>query len=665
MEMPDEMNARERQEYGEASNLSKLTERMYSRERTGFLPWRRRREVPQKRSTVDESWQYEEPVETQKTAAPKYRFGGSGVVLVVAIVFFVAAMVGAFSFLGSSFGVVTAGGIDITLEGPNTVTAGEVLQVRALITNRNDVPLETATLLITYPDGTVSPADFRSPLESERIELGRIEARTARRGAFRAVILGAAGMQGVVNIELQYRLQGSSILHSHKVAHAVLIASDALTLSVEGQKEAIAGQSMQFDIRITSNAATILNNVVLNAQYPFGFSKTQSVPTAQPGERSDSDLWEIGVLRPGESRTVSLIGTLDGQAGDERTLVFEVGTRASQTLYTDATKVSEHVLARYDHMLRIHKPFLAATLTFGSASVENAVAYAGERLPVTVRWYNNLTEPISDATIAVTLGGTALNKAGVNAGDNGFYRSVDSLILWDSKTTGGELAYIPPGASGEYRFDITPLPQSYLEQIEKPTLTFKVNAAGNRLSEARVPEVIRESTEYTVKIGSDATLVAEGLLESNPFGSNGPRPPKVEYETTYAIAWQVTNTTSDLENASVTAQLPPYVRWVGLSSPLSEQLTYNKIDNTITWQLGDVVAGTGVRGNTPRKVTFALGLVPSASQIGISPLIIQNQQLRAVDAYTGASVSWDASDLTTDLSLYDAAFDPGNAAVVE
>ena len=53
-------------------------------------------------------------------------------------------------------------------------------------------------------------------------------------------------------------------------------------------------------------------------------------------------------------------------------------------------------------------------------------------------------------------------------------------------------------------------------------------------------------------------------------------------ETTYGIVFTLTNTTNKIENAKLTAVLPSYVRWVGVFSPASENLSFNQNDSSVT-----------------------------------------------------------------------------------
>jgi len=170
-----------------------------------------------------------------------------------------------------------------------------------------------------------------------------------------------------------------------------------------------------------------------------------------------------------------------------------------------------------------------------------------------------------------------------------------------------------------------------LKSIVNPRLTIAINAAGNRVSESGVPENLQAATTQKIAVASDLQLIAEGLYYSNPFGSTGPLPPKAGTETTYAIIFNVTNTTSRITDAKVTASLPSYVRWIGIYSPNTEKMIFDQVEGTVTWDIGTVEPGVGLNGTPAKQAAIAIGFQPSTSQIGQQPVLLRNIQFWGID----------------------------------
>ena len=349
-------------------------------------------------------------------------------------------------------------------------------------------------------------------------------------------------------------------------------------------------------------------------------------------------------MNPGETRIVRISGKLDGQTGDERIFRFLTGTPKK----LDGTTI-DVLLAELEHKINVTQPFLSMNLTFDGVVARNYIANTGETIPIQLTWRNTLGVPLQDVTIAATISGSGLDLYAISV-DRGFFRSIDSLVLWNKGTTRGELETLAAGQVGAFLLRITPRKQGDLIGELDPTIKFELHAAAQRLSEERVPETIQATVTEEIKLATDIGFKSRALYFENPLGSVGPLPPKVEKETTYGIIWEVTNTTNLVRAAQVTAVLPPYVRWLGVVSPSVEHVTFNRGDGTITWHLGKLLPGTGVGGKALRQVAFNIGLVPSTSQVDQTPDIVQRQVLSGIDNFTSLSVTFEGDNLNIKLS---------------
>ncbi len=676
MQNDNELRDEKRKEFNEGDNLSKLQRRMYSRERRGFLPWRRRRKQSTPTPLVKDDWEYdnkdipESEIKEQGTI-PSFKKESKNKniiksVFVISVIFFIVAIVGAvvYMFINTAK-IQTAASVRLSVEGVTSISSGDLVELQVLVVNDNDKSLELSDLIIEYPDGTVSPANFSEPMLGERIPLGKIEPHSARRGVIRAVLFGNNGDTVKIKIELEYRLNGSSALLSRSTQYDVLISGDALGLTIDGDTEINPGQSTIITVGVKSYASTILNGVYLDVLLPFGVTVLESSPDSVDSiSAGDADeRWILGTLKPGKERQVYLSVSADSQIGDIRNLQFITGAGLVQNKDKNAIEDKyKTVLAEKQHTLEIKIPFLSVNLLNKGQSLNNAIAYSGREMNIIVKWKNNLKVPITDAAIKIVLGGEARNRASVKVDRSGFYRSVDDMLIWDYKTAGDKMKVIAPGEQGQFSFKIRPISKLNMQRLLKPELTFDVNLTGKRLSENNVPELLVSNNLYKVKVATDVSLDAYALYDSGPFSVVGAIPPKVEYETQYSVTWEVSNTTSEITDVVVRAELPHYVRWVGLTTPANEQLIYNKVNRTLEWNLGKVKDHVGV--NTPtRKISFALGLVPSLSQLGTTPNLLFNQVLTGTDSYTGVDIEILAPEVTTKLKR-EPGFNNNNAAVV-
>jgi len=636
---PKEGGEAKKPEFEDPGRIGGLKEQMYSR---ATQPMKRpRRPLTGINRETPEDWEEQAPPPKVESKLPS-SYSLPSILLIVAVLVFVVAGGIAVSFFISGSNVVTSNKIDIAINGPRTIDGGEVLELQVAVRNNNNATLELADLVVTYPPGTRMPANLSADMETQRIPLGSIEPGGTRNGTIRGVLFGRDGDQQDIKVALEYRLKGSSALFFSDAKHTVLVASGTLEISLKANTQAVAGQSVDMTATVTSHAKTVVNDVILRASYPFGFEVTSTSPDV-----SSDGMWVLGNMKPGETRTIRILGVLDGQTGDNRIFRFVAGTRKTQ----ESTLV-DVVLADFEQEVAVTRPFLGMSLAYDELPASDYIAVTGEAIPITLTWKNNLETALSDVVIAATISGSGFDPFNISA-DRGFYRSIDSVVLWDKTTTKGDLKLIPAGKEGNLLIRLTPSIADDLLAVQDPTIKIELHAAGQRLSEGSVPETIQATVSEEIKIATDARLVGRALYFENPLGSVGPLPPKVEHETTYGILWELSNTTSLIRDSKVTATLPPYVRWLGTVSPSVEHVTFNENDGTVTWHIGKLLPDTGVGSRIPRRVAFSIGLVPSTSQVGQTPSLIQNQKLTGIDNFTETPVEVPLDNLSTSLNETD------------
>ncbi|MCR4325351.1 MAG: hypothetical protein NUV59_00910 [Patescibacteria group bacterium] len=655
--------------------VERLRRAMYSRALSDKLGARSRRDLDSGEAVVPDDFRNPEPGAAPAVVAPR-AIGVARVVLWwllgIAVVFFIGA--GGFFAYYFTFGGgspnASSSNIDITVAGPPQVESGSVTEFLISVTNRNPVTLQLADLILTYPPGTRSAVDYTTNVPSDRVSLGVINPGETRQGKVPIVLSGIAGTHADVKVELEYRIPGSNAIFVASSAYNITFGTSPISISVEGNKETIAGQPVQFDVSVSSNASAPVADVLMSAGYPFGFTQTSAEPrSATPG------LWELGTFAPGQKKNITIRGTLAGEEGDERVFRFIAGTRASSSANAITTPLSQSAFT-----MTVSKPFLGLAVSVNGASDRRIVVSPGEAVTVAISWQNNLPLAISNAAIIARLTGIVIDGSTVKSAD-GFYRSADGVVIWD-KTTNKSFASIAANARGTVSFSFTMPSSEDLRGILNPQLDISINAAGNRLSETGVPQNMQATTDQKIAIASDVQAQAQGLYYSNPFGSSGPIPAKAGVETTYAIVFTVTNTTNKITGAALAAVFPPYVRWVGIYSPDTEDIYFDGKRYAggqvlappagdpcqgvmgMCWSLGDIEPGAGLNGTQPRQAVIAIGFTPSSSQIGQKPPLLQDMEFSGTDDATDASIKKSISDVTTNI-VGDPGFSAANAEVVK
>ncbi|HTR18450.1 MAG TPA: hypothetical protein VMH91_00500 [Candidatus Paceibacterota bacterium] len=636
--------------------IDRLRQAMYSRTLSEKLKARERRTLQEPRSIVGDDFVHEEEPLSPTIVAPRtIGFARSALwwVLAAAILFFVCAVAFFIYYFTLGGGALAASpsNIDIAVSGPPEVQSGGITELQVVVTNRNAAPLELSSLVVTFPSGTRSAADLSTDEPNLRQDLGTIAPGQSVQGEIPAVFSGIAGQQADVKFELEYHLSGSNSIFVASSDYGITFGSSPLSIAVSGNSETVSGQPVEFTVNVSSNATEPVKGALLSITYPFGFKLTSAAPpSSAPG------LWNLGDLNPGQVRSVTVDGVLSGSPGDERTFQIVAGTGQAASSTTVTTPLSSESYA-----MNISNSFLGLGVSVNGASSTTTVS-PGESVSVSISYVNNLPTAIQNAVIVAKLTGAQINGATVIS-TNGFYRSSDGSMYWDKTTTDGVLSSIPPGGSGTLKFSFTAPTSAMLQNATNPNIVISLSAAGQRTDQSGVPQSLQAAISQTIGITSDLELAAQGLYYASPFGSTGPIPPKAGTETTYALLFTVTNTTNEIDNATLTAHLPPYVRWLGNYSPPSENISVNPNDGTLTWDLGTIKPDVGVDGNQPRQAAIAIGFTPSTSQIGSQPPLLQGITLQGIDqseaatlaptdpnASSSAKISVSVKDVTTNLA---------------
>ncbi len=611
----------------ERDGVEELKKDLYSRTKKTEVGADVRTPLPHHEAEAPVSWQLSEDEKRRRDVAgtrfaDKKPLPVARIFLLTSVGFFVlAAAAAAYIFLGGG-NLISPQNIDMEIVAPSLSDGGKQADFQILITNRNQAPLQLADLILSYPTGTRSPKDPTQNFPSERQSVGTIEPGQQVKRTASAVLFGETGSQQKISATLHYSVAGSNAVFEKNADVVVTLGSSPLTLSVDAPDQTITGQSFDTTLTVQVNSATPVDNVEIEGQYPFGYS----LQSANPKPEGGSTLWRLGTMKPGESKTIKLTGSLSGQDGEQRVFRFLVGSQADTT--------DTHIRVPFltvPHTLALQSPALSAQLAVDGQTGSTVSAQAGKTLQGTITWQNNSTEAVSDLEVDLTFAGPALDK---NSIQGGFYNSQNSTIVWNS-TQDSNLAQVPPGGQGTLQFSFSTVAPGQGGIIyTNPTINLTLAVKGKSNQDGTQTTLSNDMMQ--VSLASAAGLSAQSLRSGGGFTNSGPVPPRAESPTSYSIVWSVKNSSNTLGNTSVTATLPAYVQFV--SARGGDDITFDPSSRTVRWNIGDLKAGVGY---TTAALTgaFQVLLTPSSSQVGLAPTLMSDVTLQGSDRFAGVSVS--------------------------
>lgn len=524
---------------------------------------------------------------------------------------------------------VSGSNITVNVDGPLSVGGGDIMTLDVKVQNLNVVPIEFATLIVTYPKGVQSTIDPGRELFTERIQLNNVAPSEEVKVPVRMLVFGEENDAKTVNVSVEYRVKGSNAtFKKDALPYEFKIGTSPVILNVNAVKRIPTDQETTIELVVQSNSKEPFSDLLLRASYPQGFDFISATPDTTSGE----DVWKLKDLKPGEEQKISIKGRVKGLQDDENEFVFEVGVANAGDPFDIASSLSKRT-----HVMTIERPFLDVAVKINGSLVEPTVIDASGVANVTIDFTNALDTPIYDGVITVELSGNSLDEMSVRPID-GFYDSRVNTITWDGNDV-SDLREIVAGAQNSVSFTV----ESRGDTRLTPEMKLKVSIAGSRVGEDRVPEQVVGTVSRSIRVASGVKFTSSAVYTEGPFTNSGPVPPVAEETTTYSVLLAVKNGTNPTTATEVTATLPQYVKWSDTTSNDSA-VRYNSANRTLRWSVGELKA------NEYKELWFQVELTPSLSQIGSILNLVGQQRLKATDRFTDESVSATAPELSTSLS---------------
>jgi hypothetical protein len=590
----------------------------------------------------------------QRTAPRRRRFAARMFLIAAAVFFALAVAFAAYIFYHDK-NSLSLSNVDVRVVAPVSIGGGEELPLQITVDNLNNAGLESAALVIMYPDGTHDPVNREKEMPRSRDEIGTIPAGGSVTRSKKAVIFGEEHSVKKITVSLEYRVKGSNAIFEKNKSIEVEIATAPVSLAVSAIKEVSADQNFEIVATVSSNSQSVVSGILLSAEYPFGFKFVSADPQVIAG----TDTWRLGDLAPGERRIIRVRGSLSGQNDDERAFRFSVGTADRSDSKRIGTK-----FVTYVQNIAIKRPFIGMNIIFDGGTSEEYTVPSGRQVAAGIRWKNNLTSRIADAVIEVRIRGASLDRSTIRP-QNGFYRSVDDVVVFD-RTQDSRLALLNPGdtADSVFKFNLVSPSKAASLFLQNQKITIEASVSGKRMSGDEVMDALAGSAVREVKVSSDLSMSARSSYSGSsiPIVNTGPIPPRANQETRYTVTWTLTNTFNGVSNVRVIAPpLPTYSRWTGVVYPVSENVRQAD-DGSIIWDVGEVKPYAGYSSPT-REVSFQVSVIPSITQIEDSPEIVRPAEYSGTDRFTGQTLMGTSQNVTTNIST-DPTYKDGDGTVV-
>lgn len=620
--------------------IEELKNKIYSKK--AKLDPKPRGEIHETSHMVNDEWKEEEKKVVKKKNRPnllkssifRKMFFGSLIFFLISIGF------GVFMFFGGS-NTVSADNIDISVLGNAFASGGEELPLQIQISNRNNVGLEFADLLVEYQRG----AGVGEDIFRKRIGVGEIPAGSIKKELLNVTLFGQQGTTRDIKMTLEYRVPGSNAIFVKEKVYTVNISSAPINLSVSGPENSGSNQNLSFSVKTSLNTPEAVKNMMLVVEYPRGFDFKGATPSPTFGD----NIWILGDLNPGAEKEIKINGVIIAQSGEQRAFNVYAGQQKDVNEREMGVQFNSQ-----SYIVAVQKPILDTKITVNrSRDLEVAVS-AGDNVSVAIEWSNPTNQRLRDVEVTAEIDGSIVSYSSIDS-DSGFYESSTNKIIWNRQNL-PVFADIQPGQSGSIGFSFRTLP---------PTTSSE--ATINISVKTRDPDNINEFLDIknferrVVKVATKMQMAGHALYNSGAFENTGPLPPVPDQSTTYTISWSLVNSLNDVSNAEVRGKLPIYVDWVGPVSPRSESVIFNPSTKEIVWNVGTVKKGSGTT-LPPKEVQFQVRFNPSTIHSGDIMDLVESIKYKGVDTATNSQINGRIGDIRTNLTN-DLNYNPQNDRV--
>lgn len=571
---------------------------------------------------VEDNW----GAEIDDMARIRWRNVKIGVAFVIAIVAIIAGLI----FVKNLF---KENKVIVNSSSASMVKSGDNLSVEISYINDNDIALANATIRVSYPE-IFKPgenANFKTESATSGVfSVGEIPRKSTGKVVLNGSVFSPQGTLIFIKSDLVYGHTGVSGQFVSSGQTAINVEASVIDLEISSPQELSDGDALDYEINYINRSQEDFDNIKIKIDYPDGFVFSHATPNTSDG----NNIWNIGHVVSGQSGKIVVSGKMNGSAGQMKNANAYVGVvNQEQFIAYDTQKTSTKIVA---------SPLI---ITQSVNNSNSTIARAGETLQFSVVYRNDGDTGLRDVIVVDKLDSPVLDYSSLRL-KGGTFDDETKTITWKA-TDDKQLKFFEPGQEGKMSFTIkvkNVIPGgsvdeknftiSNLVKIDSPDVPRLISA--NKVISGNVLDIKLES-----KI-----IFAESIFYNDSVIQNsGPIKPVVGEESTYTIHWKMANVSNDITGASASATLPTGVEMTGKISPNDGRLTYSSRNNSISWDLGNVSAWTGVL-NAPKEVAFQIKIKPS--QIDGSEIILVNPVLfSAKDSFTAGDLKVNLQKITT------------------
>ncbi|MFY9492968.1 MAG: hypothetical protein WAP55_00565 [Minisyncoccia bacterium] len=324
-------------------------------------------------------------------------FLGAGIFL------FLAAVVAVYIFF-RGFYAFRKDQVEIKLESPSEIAAGQTAVWKLGIVNKNETELKDAELTFQFPDFSkpeIAPgesAQFRTSILKQTIAIPELKSGGLYEREFKAALYGGENFERKAQAVFKFKPSSGNIVFESVATAVTKITSFPVGLTVAAAPETVSGEKVEIIFNLKNESETGFQNLRVRLEYPAGFR----VEATSEKLADFNNVWQLEEILPQESKELVLKGVISGLEGEKKIFRALVEGREGANWKTYQETSGE---------IKLIMPPLALYLNTEPAGL--ASARPGESVSYKFVWQNNLDIPLANLTLKINFNGDNFDLASV------------------------------------------------------------------------------------------------------------------------------------------------------------------------------------------------------------------------------------------------------------
>ncbi|MDP3764433.1 MAG: hypothetical protein Q8Q95_02320 [bacterium] len=453
-----------------ADNLEELQKKLYTEEKPTLPP------VENIAIPIEEPIVPPPTVEdtTPSPAIWKKIFLGAGV-------FFLLAVTVAVYVFFRGFYAFRKDRIEIKINAPAEVSAGETVTWKLRLVNKNETELKDGILTFQFPDfsqpviSTAEADQFKQSILKQTINIPELKPSGLYEREFKAVVFGGDNFERKAQAVFNFKPSAGTIVFQSMATASIKISSFPVSLNVESSAETISGENVEVKFKLKNEGEVAFNNLRLRLESPAGFRLIESSEKLS----EFNNVWRLDSVLPQEEKTLTIKGVVTGLEGEGKVFraLVEGAEGTSWKTYKEASGTVKLIMAP-----------LALFINTSPDGITSA--RASETITYKIGYQNNLDIPLANLTLKVKFDSDSFNLTSVQP-STGLDSASKTVILNRDNTS---------NLFG-------------LEPLEKKEITLKIKVKDSVSSGAKLPVTVTiESTTKPEGLAVDRIFSSQSLI---------------------------------------------------------------------------------------------------------------------------------------------------------